>query len=214
MHYVLKPDWSLFLLVNIPNWSSFLLVNIQGSLYSNRKHHFTTSYMKQNLQITRLCMEKKTLCYYRNKGKVENIYMCVYVDIYCKNYSVKITSWVVILLSVHWPTFYKSTSHCHDGGKFYTNAISTFRFMLCKHLSIVGCHEDAFAIWNVEHYNNQSCYKEWEIYILSCAYHTKVHHSVLLNDVCSMFPGWLLLKCFEYIHGGDVQSLDIPTCLI
>ena len=37
------------------------------------------------------------------------IYICVYVDRYThhfKNYSVKKSSWVVILLSVHWPTVY------------------------------------------------------------------------------------------------------------
>ena len=33
-------------------------------------------------------------------------------------------------------------------------------------LSIVGCHKDGFAIWNLEYCNNQSCYKEYEFYLV------------------------------------------------
>ena len=36
-----------------------------------------------------------------------------------------------------------------------------------------------------------------------------------INDVLLMcVVGWILLKCFAYIDERDVQSLDIPACLI
>ena len=39
--------------------------------------------------------------------------------------------------------------------------------------------------------------------------------SINFDDVLLMFVvRWILLKCFEYMHGRDVQSLDIPACLI
>ena len=68
------------LCVIFSNLIVFVIYTVNKVAY--RKHHFTTS------SVT------------RNKGEVEK-------TCHCKNYSVQ-TFWVVILLSVHWSTFYIS----------------------------------------------------------------------------------------------------------
>ena len=139
---------------------------------------------------------------------------------HCKNYSVKITSRVIIVLSVHWLTW----SCCHDGGRFYIYAISTFDFVytcikfpvlvaysyLCfvfVHAQLAVMRDISIVHLNRRCFNHCPCHLELEVAL------RLVHRLTIVNESYSSHDKekeQCLLLCIVLNHG--VSKLPSYHC--